>query len=153
MCTHFDNGVQGIERQHVVGDAQSCWPDETRTPMTDNRWKTPRPLFLAEPPCPDTHSSSQSHCLSYKLPLCRPNFLSHPVTVRDADFPFFPLFLAWSVLYFLLFHLSFWTFYLFLCSFSVRRHAHVDFQLFSQKSSGIPVTVYWHWANQSMSTL
>ena len=34
---------------------------------------------------------------------------------------------------------SFWTFFLFLCSFSVRRHAHVDFQLFSQKSSGIPV--------------
>ena len=33
---------------------------------------------------------------------------------------------------------SFWTFCLFLCSFSVRRHAHVDFQLFSQKSSGIP---------------
>ena len=31
------------------------------------------------------------------------------------------------------------TFCLFLCSFSVRRHAHVDFQLFSQKSSGIPV--------------
>ena len=34
---------------------------------------------------------------------------------------------------------SFWTFCLFLCSFSVRRHTHVDFQLFSQKSSGIPV--------------
>ena len=33
---------------------------------------------------------------------------------------------------------SFWTFCLFLCSFSVRQHAHVDFQLFSQKSSGIP---------------
>ena len=35
---------------------------------------------------------------------------------------------------------SFWTFCLFLCSLSVRRHAHVDFQLFSQKSSGIPAT-------------
>ena len=34
---------------------------------------------------------------------------------------------------------SFWTFCLFLWSFSVRRHAHVDFQLFSQKSSGILV--------------
>ena len=34
---------------------------------------------------------------------------------------------------------SFWTFCLFLCSFSVRRHhTHVDFRLFSQKSSGIP---------------
>ena len=33
---------------------------------------------------------------------------------------------------------SFWTFCLFLCSFSVRRHAHIDFQLFLQKSSGIP---------------
>ena len=32
---------------------------------------------------------------------------------------------------------SFLTFCLFLCSFSVRWHVHVDFQLFSQKSSGI----------------
>ena len=57
---------------------------------------------------------------------------------RDADFPLFLLFLARSVLYFLLFHLSL-SACLLLCSFSVRRHAHVDFQLFSQKSSGIPV--------------
>ena len=56
-------------------------------------------------------------------------------------FPFFPLFLAQSVLYFLLFHLSVCElFCLFLCSFSVRWHTHVDFQLFSQKSSGIPET-------------
>ena len=56
---------------------------------------------------------------------------------RDADFPLF------SVIFGLIFSsissFSFWTFCLFLCSFSVRRHAHVDFQLFSQKSSGIPV--------------
>ena len=36
---------------------------------------------------------------------------------------------------------SFWTFCLFLCPFSVRRHAHVDFQLFSQKSNGIRVYI------------
>ena len=60
-------------------------------------------------------------------------------------FRYFPLFLAQTVLRrsisrFSLFSpiSSFWTFCLFLCSFSVRRHAHVDFQLFSQKSSGIP---------------
>ena len=51
---------------------------------------------------------------------------------RDADFP---LFLARSIL---IFHLSLSELCLFLCSFSVRRHAHVDFQLFLQKSSGIP---------------
>ena len=62
-------------------------------------------------------------------------------------FCFFPLFLARSVLrrsvsrflFSPISFFSFWTFCLFLCSFSVRRHAHVDFQLFSQKSSGIPV--------------
>ena len=61
-------------------------------------------------------------------------------------FCYFLLFLARSVLhrsvsvilYFLLFHLSLSELCLFLCSFSVRRHAHVDFQLFPQKSSGIP---------------
>ena len=68
---------------------------------------------------------------------------------RDADFPLFSVF---SVIFgpicsppihfpFSLFSpissFSFWTFCLFLCSFSVRRHAHVDFQLFSQRSSGI----------------
>ena len=45
---------------------------------------------------------------------------------------------------------SVWTFCLFLCSFSVRRHAHVDFQLFSQKSSGIHALstnpfICWWW--------
>ena len=43
-------------------------------------------------------------------------------------FRFFPLFLAGSVLYFLLFHLSL--------------SQHVDFQLFLQKSSGIPVECF-----------
>ena len=33
---------------------------------------------------------------------------------------------------------SSFSFCLFLCAFSVRRHTHIDFQLFSQKSSGIP---------------
>ena len=65
------------------------------------------------------------------------------------NFRYFPLFLAWSVLrrsvsrfpfspFSPISSFSFWTFCLFLCSFSVRRHAHVDFQLFSQKSIGIP---------------
>ena len=56
----------------------------------------------------------------------------------DADFPLFSVF---SVIFGPLRSLfspissfSFWTFCLFSCSFSVRRHAHVDFQLFSQKS-------------------
>ena len=44
-----------------------------------------------------------------------------------------------NILYFLLFHLSLSELCLFLCSVSVRRQAHVDFQLFLQKSSGIPV--------------
>ena len=64
-----------------------------------------------------------------------------------AGMPIFPLSLARSVLrqsvfrflYFPLFHLSLSELCLFLYSFSVRPHAHVDFQLFSQKSSGIPV--------------
>ena len=65
---------------------------------------------------------------------------------RDADFPlfsgvFFSVFLARSVLYFLLFHLSLSERSLFFCSFSVRWRAHVDFQLFSQKSSGVPVII------------
>ena len=42
--------------------------------------------------------------------------------------------------YFIILFLNFLSFCLFLCSFSVRRHAHIDFQLFSQKSSGIPGT-------------
>ena len=51
-------------------------------------------------------------------------------------FLFFPLFLARSFLYFLLFHLSLSvSFFVFVFC---ERHAHVDFQLFSQKSSGIP---------------
>ena len=61
---------------------------------------------------------------------------------RNADFPLFsvfPLFLARYVLCFLLFHLSLSELSIFLCSLSVRRHAHVDFQLFSQKSSDILV--------------
>ena len=50
-----------------------------------------------------------------------------------------------NILYFLpISSFSFWTFCLFLCSFSVRRHAHVDFQLFSQKSGGIPVLRWWN---------
>ena len=50
----------------------------------------------------------------------------------------FPVF---CFLYFLLFRLSLSELSgpLFLCSFSVRQHAHVDFQLFSQNSSGIPI--------------
>ena len=52
-------------------------------------------------------------------------------------FPFFPLVLARFVLRRSVFR--FFPQLFFLCSFSVRRHAHVDFQLFSQKSSGIPV--------------
>ena len=73
--------------------------------------------------------------------------------IRDADFPLFSVFFRyfWPDLFsadpfpvfcYSLFSrissFSFRTFCLFLCSFSVRRHAHVDFQLFSQKSSGIP---------------
>ena len=76
---------------------------------------------------------------------------------RDADFPLFMarfpffcflgffvliffllIYLYVNILYFLLFHLSLSELSVFLRSFSVRRHALVDFQLFSQKSSGIP---------------
>ena len=41
------------------------------------------------------------------------------------------------------------SFCLFLCSFSVRRHAHVHFQLFSQKSNGISgITQAWRFICQ-----
>ena len=70
-------------------------------------------------------------------------FLARSVLRRSVS-RFFPQLLRLSkvyvnILYFLLFHLSLSELCLFLCSFSVRQHAHVDFQLFSQKSSGIPV--------------
>ena len=55
--------------------------------------------------------------------------------IRDADFPFFTFF---SVIFGPISAFSFLTFHLFLYSFSVRRHAHIDFQLCWQKSSGIP---------------
>ena len=75
--------------------------------------------------------------------------LCYCLVVGDADFLLFsvilglirspPICFPFSViLCFLLFHLSLSELCLFLCSFSVRRHAHIDFQLFSQKSSGIP---------------
>ena len=70
-------------------------------------------------------------------------------TSRDADFLLFSIifgpihsllirFPYVNILYFLLFHLSLSELCLFLCPFSVRWHAHVDFLLFLQKSSGIP---------------
>ena len=62
--------------------------------------------------------------------------------VRDVDFTllsvFSVIFGQIHCLFSPISSFSFRTFCLFLCSFSVRRHAHVDFQLFSQKSSGIP---------------
>ena len=79
------------------------------------------------------------------------NFLHAAVLLLFAGMPilhYFPFFcflarsgkhLYVNIFYFLLFHLSLSEVCLFLCSFSVRRHAHVDFQLFSLKSSGIPV--------------
>ena len=65
------------------------------------------------------------------------------VACRDADFPLFLAFFRYfwpdpfSIFSYLIF--LFLNFLSLLCSFSVRRHKHVDFQLFSQKSNGIPV--------------
>ena len=57
---------------------------------------------------------------------------------RDADFPLFSV--IFGPICSPVSSFSFGTFCLFLCSFSVRRCAHVDFHLFSQKSSGITGT-------------
>ena len=70
------------------------------------------------------------------------SFWSSDSITRDADFPFFPLFLARSVscfLYFLLFHLSLSQLSVSFCVHFLWDGTHVDFQLFSQKSSDISV--------------
>ena len=109
----------------------------TVTPSGHCLWTPPRCRWGAPGPWPP---ATMSTCW---LPAC-------PLDHRHAGMPvfrYFPFFRSFWPNSFPVFRyslcspissFSFWTFCLFLCSFSVRRHSHVDFQLFSQKSSGIP---------------